>query len=149
MTGWTGVSDFGIRFKWKFCVVGTWLGWFVFESEGSGVPGAGVDGLDFGVGCAVLPGFLEILEFAEGAVELALVGGFVAEGVGDGMTFVAAEGAEGDGGAHGGGGVGVFGHFAFHVHALDEPGAHLTPASDGDILDEGELWIWWRVGARR
>lgn len=40
-------------------------------------------------------GFLERLEFAEGAVELAFVRGFVAEDVGDGVALVASEGAEG------------------------------------------------------
>ena len=74
-----------------------------------------------------------------GAAELALEGRFVAEGEGE-RVAVTAEGAEGEGGAEGGGGGFVLaGHFAVEVGFLDGPGAELAPIGDDHFVDEGEF----------
>ena len=79
---------------------------------------------------------------------LAVVTGFVAVDEFEGAGIVA-ESAEGDGGDGGGvlggferGGVrdrGLPAHFVFHARLFHAPDAHLTPAGDGHVLDEGLL----------
>ena len=85
------------------------------------------------------------------AVVLAVVARIVAidefEGAG-----VVAERAEGDGGAGGGGATGIVrvqcrevrhfrlpAHFVVHAGLFQTPDAHLTPAGDGHVFDEGFL----------
>lgn len=77
---------------------------------------------------------LEAFEGREGAVVLAVIGGFVAVGFIEEVLF--AEDVVGEGGAVGGGSFdGLGGHFAVEVDLLDGPGAALAPEGDGHFLD--------------
>lgn len=76
-------------------------------------------------------------ELIEGAVELAVEGGFVAVDEVEDAGLIG-ESAEGAGGADGGGTVGVVeGHFLVDDGLFDTPGAHLAPVGGGEFLDEG------------
>ena len=87
-------------------------------------------------------------EAAVSAEVLAVVTGFVAVDEFEGAGIVA-EGAEGEGGAGGGlfgwvqcgrdGYIGLAAHLVVHGGLFHAPDAHLTPAGDGHILDEGLL----------
>ena len=122
----------GIGSKWK-----NWIGESeVFVGGLFVVYGGFVEEFD-----GIFAGALEEFEFTDGAGELAVEGGFMAEGVGEGVSAIIHV-AIGDGGGDGGrGGDGdgghEFGDFAVEIVLLDGPGAHLTPAGGGHVIDEG------------
>ena len=90
---------------------------------------------------------LEAFEGREGAVVLAVIGGFVAVGFIEEVLF--AEDVVGEGGAVGGGSFdGLGGHFAVEVDLLDGPSAALAPEGDSHFLDADLFGAGLQMGRR-